>query len=223
VIEAPRTGVSYLRDFGRDGIRAGAQESTEVGEMDLEIREEPVSSLKEHADISVAFLVDRILEVSVSDGGLGGFILQERAVEPAYVKDYDAVKGEGPTRWPKRFDVTNWGLIAAYQGSMRVGGAVVAFKTPNLEMLRDRGDVAALWDIRVRPNLRNSGIGSSLFRAVLEWARVHGCAQIRIETQNVNLSACHFYARMGCSVESIDRFAYSDLPEETQFLWHMDL
>ncbi|HUX04131.1 MAG TPA: GNAT family N-acetyltransferase [Acidimicrobiales bacterium] len=191
--------------------------------MDLEVREEPVSSLREHADIPIAFLVDRILEVSVADGGLGGIILQERTVDPAYVKDYDAIKGEGPTRWPKRFDVTNWGLIAALQGGMRVGGAVVAFKTPNLEMLRGRSDVAALWDIRVRPNLRNSGIGSSLFRAVLEWARARGCTQIKIETQNVNLPACHFYARMGCSLGSIDRFAYPELPEEVQLLWHMDL
>ena len=94
--------------------------------MDLEIREEPVGLLNEHAEIPIAFLVDKILEVSVSDRGLGGIILQERAIDVPYVKDYGAIKGEGPTRWPKRFDVTNWGLIAAHQGGTRVGGAVVA-------------------------------------------------------------------------------------------------
>lgn len=191
--------------------------------MDLDIREEPVGSLREHGEIPIAFLVDRILDVSVSDGGLGGIILQESAVDVAYVKDYDAIKGEGPTRWPKRFDVMNWGLLAAYQSGTRVGGAVVAFKTPNLEMLGDQSGVAALGDIRVRPDLRNSGIGSSLFRAVLEWARVRGCTQIRIETQNVNLPACHFYARMGCTLESIDRFAYPEFPDEIQILWRVDL
>ena len=204
-------------------MKPGAQESAGVYDMDLEIREEPVGSLREHAEIPIAFLVDRILEVSVSDGGLGGIILQESAVDAAYVKDYDAIRGEGPTRWPMRFDVTNWGLIAAFQSGMRVGGAVVAFKTPNLEMLGDQSGVAALWDIRVRPDLRNSGIGSSLFRAVLEWARVRRCTQIRIETQNVNLPACHFYAKMGCTLESINRFAYPELPDEAQILWHVDL
>jgi GNAT superfamily N-acetyltransferase len=191
--------------------------------MDLEIREEPVGLLNEHAEIPIAFLVDKILEVSVSDRGLGGIILQERAIDVPYVKDYGAIKGEGPTRWPKRFDVTNWGLIAAHQGGTRVGGAVVAFKSSDLEMLGGRNDLAILWDIRVRPDLRNSGIGYSLFRVVLESARNRGCTQIRIETQNVNVPACHFYARMGCALEGINRFAYPDLPEESQLLWHLDL
>jgi len=202
---------------------AGTHEFAGVHHMDLEIREEPIGSLGKHAEIPIAFLVDKILEVSVSDGGLGGIILQESAVDVPYIKDYDAIKGEGPTRWPKRFDVTNWGLIAVFQSGMRVGGAVVAFKTPNLEMLGDQNGVAALWDIRIRPELRNSGIGSSLFRAVRELACVRECTQIRIETQNVNLPACHFYARMGCTLESINRFAYPELPEEAQILWRVDL
>lgn len=190
--------------------------------MDLEIRVEPIGSLREHAEIPNAYLVDKILEVSVSDGGLGGIILQERVVDAPYIKDYDAIKGEGPTRWPKRFDVTNWGLLAVYEGETRVGGAVVAFKTPNLEMLGGDSGVAALWDIRIRPDVRRSGIGSFLFRAVRDWARVRGCTLIRIETQNVNLPACRFYAAMGCALESINRFAYPELPEEAQILWRVD-
>jgi ribosomal protein S18 acetylase RimI-like enzyme len=191
--------------------------------MSLEIREEPIGSLSDHAEIPIAFLVDKILEVSQIDGGLGGIILRESAVDVPYIKDYDAIKGEGPTRWPKRFDVTNWGLITAFQCGTRVGGAVVAFKTPNLEMLGDQSGVAALWDIRIRTELRNSGIGSSLFRSVREWARVRECTQIRIETQNVNLPACRFYARMGCTLESVNRFAYPELPDEAQILWRVDL
>ena len=61
--------------------------------MNLQIREEPIGSLREHAEIPIAYLVDKILEVSVSDGGLGGIILQERAVDAPYIKDYDAIKG----------------------------------------------------------------------------------------------------------------------------------
>ena len=191
--------------------------------MNLEIREEPIGSLGEHATISIAYLVDKILVASVLDRGLGGIVLHERAVDTPWLKDYDAIKGEGPTRWPKRFDVTNWGLIAAHQYGVRVGGAVVAFKTPHLAMLDEESDRAALWDIRVRPGLRQSGIGSHLFRAVHEWARVRGCTQIRVETQNVNVPACHFYATMGCALESINRFTYPESPEEVQILWRMDL
>jgi hypothetical protein len=31
------------------------------------------------------------------------------AVADPYVKDYDAIEGEGPSRWAKRFDVSTWG------------------------------------------------------------------------------------------------------------------
>jgi GNAT superfamily N-acetyltransferase len=89
--------------------------------------------------------------------------------------------------------------------------------------LDGRSDVAALWDIRIQPDLRNSGIGSALFRAALKWARDRGCTQIKIETQNINVPACHFYVRMGCTLDCINRFAYADLPEEAQLLWHLDL
>ncbi|MHB8335157.1 MAG: GNAT family N-acetyltransferase [Acidimicrobiales bacterium] len=191
--------------------------------MNLEIREEPIGSLGEHAKISIAFLVDKILVASVLDGGLGGIVLHESAVDTPYIKDYDAIKGEGPTRWSKRFDVTHWGLIAAYQYGTRVGGAVVAFKTPHLEMLGEESVRAALWDIRIRPDLRKSGIGSLLFHAVQEWASMRGCTQIHVETQNVNVPACHFYAKMGCALASINCYAYPELPEEVQFLWRVDL
>ena len=48
--------------------------------MQLDIRTEPVTpeSLREHARISIAFQVDRILDVTVQQNGLGGFALIER-------------------------------------------------------------------------------------------------------------------------------------------------
>ena len=72
----------------------------------------------------------------------------------------DAIEGEGPTRWATRVDVTNWGLISAHEPGRRVGGAVVAFGTAGVSMLEGRGDLAVLWDIRVHPASRSSGIGS---------------------------------------------------------------
>lgn len=68
------------------------------------------AALSEHATISIAFVVDRILEVRVLDGGLGGMLLTETAVTDPYVTDYDAIEGAEPQRWPGRFDVSNWDL-----------------------------------------------------------------------------------------------------------------
>jgi GNAT superfamily N-acetyltransferase len=189
--------------------------------MSLEIQQEALtqSALNEHGRISIAFVVDRILEVTLPDGGLGGMTLTVTPVADPYVKDYDAIEGEGPARWAERFDVSNWGLIEACRDGSRVGGAVVAFRTTDLHMLGGRADVAALWDIRVAPEQRGAGVGSALFRAAENWASARGCGWLKIETQNVNAAACRFYQKMGCTLGAIDRFAYPELPGEVQLLW----
>jgi GNAT superfamily N-acetyltransferase len=138
-------------------------------------------------------------------------------------KDYDAIKGEGPTRWAKRFDVTSWGLIAAHDGEERLGGAVLAFGSRDIGMLEDRDDVAVLWDMRVRPERRGCGVGAALFRAAEAWARSRGCSVLKVETQNVNVPACRFYARMGCTLSSIDIAAYPELADEAQLIWRRPL
>jgi GNAT superfamily N-acetyltransferase len=161
--------------------------------------------------------------VSVRDGGLGGLVLSERKLDAPYVKDYDAYEGERPTQWAERFDVSNWGLIGAYADDARVGGAVVAFDTKGVNMLEGRRDLAVLWDIRVSPESRGRGVGSALFRAAEAWAAARGCRQLKIETQNINVPACRFYARQGCVLGAINRFAYQELPDEAQLLWYKTL
>lgn len=82
-----------------------------------------------------------------------------------------------------------------------------------------RDDVAVLWDIRVLPRERGGGVGSALFRAAGGWARTRGCRRLTIETQNINVPACRFYQKMGCTLGAIDRFAYPGQPAEVQLLW----
>ena len=135
--------------------------------MSLDIREEAPApaALSEHATISIAFVADQILEVRLLDGGLGGMALTQTAVTDPYVKDYDAIEGAGPQRWPGRFDVSNWALIGARRDGASAGGAVIATRTPGLHMPGGRDDVAVLQDIRVSPRELGEGIGSALFRA----------------------------------------------------------
>jgi hypothetical protein len=104
--------------------------------MSLEIQQEAPTpgALSEHGRISIAFVVDRILEVTLADGGLGGMSLTMTPVADPYVKDYDAIAGHGPARWAERFDVSNWGFIGACRDGTRVGGAVIAFRTADLHM-----------------------------------------------------------------------------------------
>jgi GNAT superfamily N-acetyltransferase len=193
--------------------------------VSVEIRPEVVTpgAVSEYARISIAFVVDRVLEVALADGGLGGVSLTETPVAQPYLKDYDALEGEGPEHWAERFDVSNWGMLGAYLDGTRVGGAVVAFRTAGLCMLAGRDDVAVLWDIRVAPGQRGAGVGSALFQAAADWAATRGCKFLTIETQNINVAACRFYRMMGCTLGAIDRFAYPELPAEVQLLWQNEL
>jgi hypothetical protein len=50
-----------------------------------------------------------------------------------------------------------------------------------------------------------------------------GSRELKAETQNINVPACRFYARLGCTLRTIDRFAYANLPDEVQLLWSKDL
>ena len=191
--------------------------------MRIELAEEPMTALPDYARVPIAFTVDRVLDVTARADDPGGFAFSERRLEVPYEKDYDAIDGEGPLRWARRFDLSNWTLFAARVGTRRVGGATVAFDTPGLTMLEGRRDLAILWDIRVSPDARRQGVGSALFETLEAWAQLHGCRQLKVETQNTNVRACRFYERQGCQLRAIHRAVYPDFPEEIQLLWYKDL
>jgi GNAT superfamily N-acetyltransferase len=147
--------------------------------------------------------------------------------------------------------MSQWGILAAFEGERRVGGAVVAWKTNELVIsgdpadsavlwdLRvdtgfrhmgvwktnelvisgDPADSAVLWDLRVDTGFRHMGVGSRLFACVLDWGRARSCRRLEIETQNINVPACQFYARHGCDLIAIDRYAYRNVCNEVRLLW----
>ena len=189
--------------------------------MRIDVAEEPMTALAEYALLPIAFAVDQVMDVTARADG--GFDLSPRMLEVPFVKDYDALDDGGPLDWSRHFDLSNWALFTARMAGSLVGGAAVAFDTPGMTLLEGRRDVAVLWDIRVAPNARGKGIGAALFARVEAWAGAHGCRQLRIETQNINVGACLFYARQGCTLRAVHPAAYPGLPEEIQLLWYKDL
>ena len=189
--------------------------------MEIEIKEETVKVLKDYSQIPIAFRVETKFRIDSVNNGLGGFLLSEEKVEPSYTKDYDIE--EEPTSWLKRWDISHWGVLSAYSGEKRVGGAVIAYDTEGVWMLEGRRDLAVLWDIRVHPDFRRSGIGSKLFQSAIEWARARGCRRFKAETQNINVPACRFYAKQGCKLGAINRYAYEQCPDEVELVWYLEL
>jgi len=190
--------------------------------MAPEIRTVPMTALDAHLRIPMSFTVTSIIAVQYPDHGLGGFLLTPQTVTSPYVKDYDALSGNSPHTWAQDFDLSTWGLIAAFVNGQVVGGILVAHDSPDVHMLEGRRDLAVIWDLRVAPVARHQGIGSRLFAAAETWVRARACRWIKVETQNINVPACTLYARQGCTLGGINRYAYPELPEEVQFLWYKD-
>jgi GNAT superfamily N-acetyltransferase len=192
----------------------------------IEVVIQPVNkqNLEQYSQIPISFEVKSILDITLANDGLKGLVfIKKESVHP-YIKNYDEY--ELPISWAEKFDTGNWRLFLAYQDKKRVGGLVIAFKTREVYMLEGRDDLAVVWDIRVLPDYRHQGIGTVLFKKATEWAREKQCSQLKVETQNINVSACEFYVKQGCKLGGINRYAYRSNPltkKEVQLLWYMDL
>lgn len=209
----------------------------------IEIQEVGPEALDAYAKIPIAFEVTEVLKPQLINRGLGGIIFEERPIGRPYVKDYDTA-GDGPQTWPETFDISRWAFFLAYvpddapadgalaSGGSPVGGAAVAYSTPEVRMLEGRNDLGLLWDLRVAPDYRRNGIGRALFKAAADWCRTRGCTQMKVETQNINVAACRFYQSQGCDLGQIHRFAYVDAPDvagtpdvacEVMMVWYLAL
>jgi len=191
--------------------------------MRFEIRQDSPSALTAYASVPIAFEVRERFAVRVPEPGRRGISLEAEPVEPSYIKDYDAMPGEGPLTWPSRFDLSTWGFLSAWSGLERVGGAAIVKSAPDVDMLEGRSDLALLWDIRVAPTWRGRGVGTELFQAAEAWARLRRASWIKVETQNVNVPACRFYLRQGCVLAQVHPLAYPVAPDEVQLLWYKRL
>jgi hypothetical protein len=49
------------------------------------------------------------------------------------------------------------------------------------------------------------------------------CRKLKVETQNINVPACRFYASQGCVLAAVNRMAYREPQDEIQLLWYKDL
>lgn len=188
--------------------------------MNTQIRRETPLELASYEKVPSAFEVSEVFDVDAPQRGLDGLRLVLRRLSATYVKDYDLRAEERPSGWSARFPLESWGILSAWRGSDRVGGAAVAWQTPGIE---PRAEMAVLWDLRVVATARRQGIGGALFHAAEQWAKERGARWLKVETQNVNVPACRFYAGRGCTLGGIQRFAYASAPDEVQLFWYRAL
>jgi ribosomal protein S18 acetylase RimI-like enzyme len=178
---------------------------------------------EQYAKVRPEFIVESELTCDVVRGGLGGLALRETPVArpyPKYGNDDD------PADWAETEDLSQWAIFLATLEQRPVGGAAVAPFPPGFTIPEIQEGVAGLWDIRVASDARRRGVGTAMLEHCAAWARVQGFTYLDIETQNVNVPACRFYAKQGCEMIEIRRHAYAHCPEfahEVMLIWRLRL
>ena len=82
---------------------------------------------------------------------------------------------------------------------------------------------AFIEDIAVARDYRGQGIGRLLIEKAAAWAKEKGLCGLALETQDANLPACRFYAKMGFVIGAVDTMLYSNFDDNTEnaIFWYM--
>ena len=177
-----------------------------------------------YAGIVPSYEVASVLKVVPRDGGLGGLEFLEEEVALSYPKGADSPE-DSPASWPPQQEPGEFAAFLAMDGDLALGGAAVVINPTGAFLFERRDALAGLWDIRVRPDCRRTGVGSRLLHYAAAWAKKKGCTQLRVECQNVNVAACRFYAKH-CILGGVERHGYAACPDvahEVMLLWYRDL
>lgn len=81
---------------------------------------------------------------------------------------------------------------------------------------------AFIEDIAVAKRMRKSGIGTALLHKATKWAKKNNLIGLVLETQDVNLLACRFYAKNNYIIGAVDNMLYANFPtaDEKAVFWY---
>jgi ribosomal protein S18 acetylase RimI-like enzyme len=163
-----------------------------------------------------------ILGVEKSGNGLEiGWRLVERALSQPFDKgtlyDFDEVaQAEIRARLARPDDIYQRVAVDEATGQL-VGLLEVEIQAWN--------NTALLWNLMIDLAYRGQGLGRRLWHRAVEFAHQSEVRAIMIETQNTNIHACKFYARMGCQLIGINELFYTNdgLNTEVALFWAFQL
>ena len=69
--------------------------------------------------------------------------------------------------------------------------------------IQEWNNSAQLANLMVDADYRGQGLGRRLWHRAVDFARQSDVRAILVETQNTNIAACRFYARMGCQLSGL--------------------
>jgi GNAT superfamily N-acetyltransferase len=157
--------------------------------------------------IRPTYISPTVLRVEKSGDGLevGWKLIEHTPPQPfdkGTLYDFDEVVQSEVRARMVRPD-TSYQRVAVNEESGRLVGLVEV----EIQMWND---TAVLWNLMVDLAYRGEGLGRRLWHRAVEFARQAEVRAIMIETQNTNLPACKFYARMGCRLVGINELYYTN-------------
>ena len=133
-----------------------------------------------------------------------------KEVDATFINQLNVLLDEG-TEWDsqegtKFLKDSNNALFVAFLENQAVG-----FLTANrLQRFDKRGAEVLLYEIGVREDARQKGIGKALIREVKLWAKESGADEVWVLTNRSNIAAVALYQSMGGETES-------ETPDEVMF------
>lgn len=104
-------------------------------------------------------------------------------VEPGYYTAFDAIASDPRNR-----------LLVAEHAGIVAGSFQLTFVP---DMQPDGREVAIIENVIVDAASRGRGIGATMMRWAVEESRRHGCAQVKLTSNNARNDAHRFYQRLG--------------------------
>lgn len=91
-----------------------------------------------------------------------------------------------------------------------------------IKMCSNWNGYALIEDIAVAKDYRKNGVGTALLKKAIEWAKERNFCGLMLETQDINVSACHFYAKNHFIIGAVDTMLYANFPtaNEIAIFWY---
>lgn len=89
----------------------------------------------------------------------------------------------------------------------------------------DWNKYALVEDICVSNAARGKGIGTALLQKAITWAKERRLSGLALETQDINLLACRFYAKCGFVIGGVNSMLYKNFEkpwcDEVAIYWYL--
>ncbi|MFQ3534364.1 MAG: GNAT family N-acetyltransferase [Aggregatilineales bacterium] len=172
----------------------------------IEIRPLTLEDIPRLPEIRPTYRTDTILTVErAGDGYSVSWQLSERRLAQPFDKGglYDFTpQAQAGIRKRLERGTAAYQRVAVLNGGRRVGLLDMTWEAWN--------ETAYIWNLMIDLDFRRQGIGRRLWHLAVRAAREWNARAILLETQQTNIAACRFYARMGCRLVGLNEGLYAN-------------